>query len=1222
MAQMTIYPSSGPIASKSGNPHIILDYSIANGSFTVNSITGYRSSYSNWDAVNKATVTISVPGGSITLYSTTGTSWSDGVGYRSSGFTWSLTGNRTISTSGTGNVSVSVSGTSSSSGCDGVFSGSNVEIPPAFVANALHSQSVNIAAYIPYLKVSTYSNATYNGHETLGRQVELNPSSGGDDTFLNGYGTANTSGEAWGTLTVTGQELNTKGLLGTKVRGNNEIFYINGAALDYYSSDFTPPSNLMSDPSITAAPEVLEVAPTYISIKAPQVTWIRSESQAFYSYCLGNEGSGLFYQQYKQSPMYPANKILKLYEEQNGGTRNEDPGSETVSDGEWYSYKFQSRQTAKIYTYAITKFLGVRKVVQGPTVSIYIPQQIDFQKNGTSAYQYQWVNKDGKLYYQLKETSHLFDKGFENVGPRYTSMNNTKVPVSQVWYLAGGTGENWVTDLDNANNELAYTNSAVTATAHSWLYYATNRYAESKIVPHETKDNVSLAANLLNVAISNVEIDLLGKIKVKNVKFNTPRTALPVGTMTATIQLSKSNTFNSITHQATKTVTGWGDLGKLFDDIELEGSDLGWNYVRVKWNLHSSSNYYEFADTYSNTLSIEFTGIIPEIDEFTGYVDYASGKIKCKIKESTGIPKPKLYLDVYRISGGGVYQSFEVVNDTEYTLPYTEPGTIWYIRARAVNALGTVYALDDSNNVIEYTYQIPYTTTEDYDSIANPTLSAGKILYNQNCTMNFNWTNIVTDVDHVQYNIKMRSSNVPITPVDHTDKISGYNYTFTNRIDDEKVMYVLEVVLLNSFNEAVVTYLIDSNEITLDALDLGWIGYTYNTETTYHSIKYILDTFDKNITAIGNDNKLVNMYVGLLQNNAEFTVPSIIDLSEHILTSSGGLQSVKNADGSITTKGTPDTNYTLITPKVNIDSLLEDGQIYTAGMKDINDFLYIVVNITHKDGSLPTFARIPAWNHYQFVVDKTNFSYSIEIHSSLKNNWSSYKEITNFYYLIKGIPLNALIGEEFIGDWKPTIHSFDLNPIDNVLFENLKANTKYNLLISATGMNPLDASKKHTVYTTAIVTTKEFNIHPVKNVQVNITKQIQNKPTANSNVELKWDIPDKGDADVVDYIVSYRKNSVPYTDIIVVEKQYTLAHEIVPINNDDEIYIKIGARYLDWFGNYQTKWVTLPVITAASTNYIYYECSYPNVEQSKRRMYKIAETQTSESLVRNVHINK
>lgn len=1094
MAQMTIYPSSGPISGKSGNPHIVLDYTIANGSFTVNSITGYRNTYKNWDAVNKATVKVNVPGGTITLYSTTGASWSDGVGYRESGFTWSLTGTKTISTSGTGNVSVVVSGTSSSSECNGTFSGDSVNVPPAYTAPTVNSWSCSLIPNIINLRSRITHNITKNTNNIWAEnEIDIDKDNGQcvKQTYI--YENRGSSYNATHDLTITGAELKDSNDTGTSVLGktvysNLEIW--DGGSFNEdtrFSSGWTVPSNLYSIPSDAPLPSVKKITATNITFQCSNCpNWIRNETQAYYQYDIeffkagSRVGRKELYGQTHAS-VSPGEQTFKIGVAQSGGTFVDDPTTETVSAGSAYNYNLIRGAYYIVGTKAHTKFLGVARTQDGSSgLGVYIPYLPTLTKN---SFTYKWSNEDGGIYYRLvKANITLSNPNNEDVGPRYLAFSDEKEAISSL------NGNEWIGHTTSTKLRYKYINQAVTLTAKAKMYYAQNGwgYSENTVDPVVITDSVTLPAEKTYCSIGTPAIDVFGKLSVPNVTFNVPDTNLPIGTtLKATLQLSKSNDFSTITHSQTKNVTKWGNNGKLFDDIELLGSDLGTNYIRVVWHLHTSSNYYGYSDLNSATKSIEFTGIIPEIDEFTGYVNYADGKIKCKIKESTGVPKPKLYLDVYRVSGGGVYQSFEVTNNTEYTLPYTEPGTIWYVRARAVNALGTVYAKDSSNNVIEYTYQIPYTTTEDYDSKAKPTISAGKILYNQNCTMNFTWTNIVTNVDHVQYNIKVRSTNAPITPVDHNNKISGYNYTFAKRKDDEKVMFVLEVVLLNSFNEAVVTYLIDSNEITLDALDLGKQGFTYHTNTTYHSIKYILDTFDKNTTSAGDDNKLVQMSVELF--------------------------------------------------------------------------------------------------------DKAT---------------------------------GASVERYFIGDENPTMHSLDLTPIPNYMFEDLKANHTYKLVIDTLCVNPLDLSKKHRVKVEADVNTNDFNVYPVKNLQVNITKQIQNKPTANSNVELKWDTPNKGDADVVDYIVSYRKNSVPYTDIIVVERQYTLAHEIVPINNDDEIYIKVGARYLDWFGNYQTKWINLPVITAASTNYIYYECSYPNVEQSKRRMYKIAESQTSESLVRNVHINK
>lgn len=1098
MAQITLTPTAGQAASLSGSPYIVLDYTIANGSFTVNSITGYRSTYSNWDASTSHSIVVSVPGGSTTLYSKTGASWSNGIGYRSSGFTWDLSGggDKTISCSGTGTITVTVSAESASK-TGGTFTNStNVTIPAAYTAPTVNSWSCSLIPTIIYLRSRVTHNITKNT-KNITAENEINIDQDNTQELNQHYIYENRGSSYSGSddLTATGDQLRDGhhgNGIGRTVYSNLEIWDDGGSYNDdsRHSSGWTVPSNLYSEPIMNSGkPTVKKIESDGITISNIGVAnWIRNESSSYYAHALvtvnaSSVGIQTLYYKCGHSAQNLGDVKLLIGSNQNNSAQGTDPNTETVTAHTGYNYNLSRGSSYYFCSEGIVKFLGVRKTKYSTrSDSIYIPYLPILTKNSFS---YEWVTFNGYIAYHLVSANiSLSNPNNEYIGNRYLSMNSNKRAISSI------SGNIWYTDNTNNHWDVnhAYYNTSINSTANAWMYYATDKYSESVVAPVLVQDNYSMPANKVNCALGNISIDLYGYFKAGNCVFNMPvndKTKFPVGTMTATLQMSKSSDFSTITHQQTKTITDYGTLNNLFDGIELEGSDLGWNYIRIKWNLKSSSDYYNFVDVYSPVKTIEFTGIIPEIDEFTGYVDYATNKIKCKIKESTGIPKPKLYLEVYRISGGGVYQTFQVSNDTEFELPYDEPGTIWYIRAKAVNAVGTVYAVDENNKIIEKTYQIPYTTTEDYASKAKPKISAGKILYNQQCTMNFTWTNIVTNVDHVQYDIRMVSTNVPITPTDHTNKTAGYVYTFNNRIDEEKTYFILKVILLNSFNEPIVTYEIESNEITLDALDLGKQGFTYHTNTTYHSIEYVLDTFDKNTTAVGDDNKLVQMSVTLVDK--------------------------------------------------------ETGQ----------------------------------------VVDK-----------------------------------------KFIGDENPTRYSLDLTPLNTYMFDDLLADHMYTLTIDTLCVNPLDFSKQHRVTETVDVSTKIFDVHPVKNIQTTITKQVDNKPTSNSNVQLKWDVPNTGDVDVTDYIVAYRKNSNPYTLVYTQNRNYTLASEIIPLLNDDEVYIRIGARYIDWFGNDVIKWIDLPVITAFTTNYIYYKCSYPNVEEKERFMYKIVDTGTAETLVRNVHINK
>lgn len=945
-----------------------------------------------------------------------------------------------------------------------------------FRANEVHASSASLTPCINYLRANAYSNATYHGFEDLDRQIEINPASGGDDTWLGSFGSYNSSGEAWGTLTVTGDDINSKGLLGVALCANSEVYYVNGGPYDVYSSAYTPPSNLYSYPSISGTPAVTKVTASNISISVPGVSnWVRNEGSAFYGHALtecnsAGTATAIRYMKWGQSAQSLGTLTLPIASSQSA-TIQSDPNVETISAGTGYSYNLARGSTYYYKGEAITKFLGIRRnSYSSLSAGVYIPYLPSITKNSFS---YSWIKSGGRIYRQLNSANiGLTNNNNENIGNRYLSMNANKVLISSL------SGNIWNANTGNGNLKVEYRNAAISGTSYGWLYYATNKYSESIIEPLTVSDGYSIGANLAKVTTGSLEITKTGYLKMSNVRFDLPDNNLGMGTMTATLQVSKSNTFNSITHQQTKTITGLGTATALFDPIELVGSDLGMNYVRVVWNLSSSSDYYNFGNVISGTSSIEFTGIIPKIDEFITYVK--DKKIVCNVKESTGVPIAKLYIDVARTMGGAPYQSFEVTNGVDYTLPYTEPGTIWYIKARAVNAVGTVYGLiDGTEEIREYVLQIPYNTTENYDEVANPTLTAGKVQLDGKCTFTFNWTNIVTDVYRVEYNISVASSNIPISPINHDNKTSGYNYTFVGRKDAEIAYYTLQCILYNSFGEEIISYVISSNDVELDAIDLDNINYTFHTNTTYHSIDFILDSINKN------NNKLVNMRIKL--------------------------------------------------------------------------------------------------------VDKET---------------------------------GAEVYNKFIGDEYPTRQSLDLSPIEEYLMDNLKANHTYTLTVSMRGMNPLDPDKNHTNENTIDVNTKDFNVYPVRNEKIVVTNLVDGKPTISSEIELKWDKPDKGDADVIDYIVAYRKQGQTYTEIYTQEQAYKIASILLDLKNNDQVYVRIGAHYRDWFSDDIIKWKDLPPVLLTDTNYIYYGAFFPSTEKPKRLMFRAAETDRLEELIRSIYIDK
>ena len=732
-------------------------------------------------------------------------------------------------------------------------------IPPAYTKYTVNSWSAALSQNIINLKSTIKCNVTKGTNDFSFLENEISNTNSNivkQVTFHSGGNYNNTS-----VLTCTATEIINSTGLGVALYSNLEIS--DGTNSDeLYSAAYTPPANINSSPTISGSPAVTKVTASNIQVSVPAVSnWVRSEGTAFYCHaltCCDSAGNttGIHHAKWGQSHQAIGTLTMPIASAQSGSIVH-NPETETVSAGSASNYTLNRGSTYYYKAEAITKFLGLRKNgYSSMSGAVYIP----YLPSISAAFSYGWVNADGALYYRMTQANVTPNNpNNEYLGNGYLSLNTTKVARASV------SGNIWTANSTNGNLRVKYTNAAISGTARAWQYYATNKYSESIIDPVSATASFSVAANRVNCSIGTPTI-VQGILKTTNVTFNVPDTSLPVGTMTAVLQVSKSSNFSSITYQQEKTVSGWGNQGQLFDPITLGKGDVGTNYVRVLWKLANSSNYYAFANVYSNTASAEFTGILPVIDSFIATTE-ADGKINVTVVETTGAPSPTLTVEVLRESGGSVYQSYNVTSGNPVTLPYNEPGTIWYIRAKANNVMGTVYALEeDGTTVAERTIEIPYDVTEGYEEIANPVLVAGDVQLDGKCNFTMNWTGIETTLDKVQYNVEMITDNNPIDPIRFEDVSPGMNHTFTGRRDMEKIKFQLECIVFNSLGDAVQTYLIDSNEVELDSIDTADVSFDYHIDRTYHSLTYVFDSMNKN------SNKLVSMSIELIDPETGDTV--------------------------------------------------------------------------------------------------------------------------------------------------------------------------------------------------------------------------------------------------------------------------------------------------------------------------------------------------------------
>lgn len=133
------------------------------------------------------------------------------------------------------------------------------------------------------------------------------------------------------------------------------------------------------------------------------------------------------------------------------------------------------------------------------------------------------------------------------------------------------------------------------------------------------------------------------------------------------------------------------------------------------------------------------------------------------------------------------------------------------------------------------------------------------------------------------------------------------------------------------------------------------------------------------------------------------TGKNLFDYVSNLKTSTDGLTSVINDDGSITTTGKPSTDYRVLINPIDITDILEDGQIYTISQSNLSNKLYIQVSAKKADGTSTYYYLLNKLSQ-QINVDKSVYvSYNLIISTGLLKNWGDTSStITNKYMLCKG----------------------------------------------------------------------------------------------------------------------------------------------------------------------------------------------------------------------------
>ena len=169
----------------------------------------------------------------------------------------------------------------------------------------------------------------------------------------------------------------------------------------------------------------------------------------------------------------------------------------------------------------------------------------------------------------------------------------------------------------------------------------------------------------------------------------------------------------------------------------------------------------------------------------------------------------------------------------------------------------------------------------------------------------------------------------------------------------------------------------------------------------------------------------INNYKGLIKFTKEgkteqktYTGKNILDYVSNLKASSDGLTNVINDDGSITTTGKPNLNYTYIINGRDITDELENGETYTLSQTLASNKLYAQIDLRKKDGTYTYLsANLDNRKHISFKVDKTIYeNYSLKIQTGTISSWGdSSLTITNKYMLCKGTDTADSSFEPYVG---------------------------------------------------------------------------------------------------------------------------------------------------------------------------------------------------------------
>lgn len=269
------------------------------------------------------------------------------------------------------------------------------------------------------------------------------------------------------------------------------------------------------------------------------------------------------------------------------------------------------------------------------------------------------------------------------------------------------------------------------------------------------------------------------------------------------------------------------------------------------------------------------------------------------------------------------------------------------------------------------------------------------------------------------------------------------------------------------------------------------------------------------VTSMASGTELkVNNYKQLIKFTKEgkteqksYTGKNILDYITKLNPSGNGLTNVINDDGSITTKGKPNLNYTYIINGRDITDELENGETYTLSQTLASNKLYAQIDLRKKDGTYTYLsANLDNRKHISFKVDKTIYeNYSLKIQTGTISSWGdSSLTITNKYMLCKGTDTADSSFEPYVGGTQSPNPNYpqkikNVRGIEN-LFKPTLATTVLNGITCAANRDGT-----YTLNGTATADTT-FTIGTDKNLIIDKTYKFLGCPNGGSNTtyRMSW----------------------------------------------------------------------------------------------------------------------